>query len=127
MQPHLISNAGAQEAAHYQAIDADDRRERALDALKAQILAEVDGGAPATCNAFADHCAIWVDRDLAYALVVARIHQDASLLNSALAELDKHITGTREEFAGEEAEKRIAALQKQAENELIARLELSHE
>ncbi|WP_447593592.1 hypothetical protein [Aquipseudomonas campi] len=112
---HAISNAGSKESDHYRAIDLDERRERAMEALKAQILAEVDSGEPAACNAFADHCATWVDRDLSYALVAARIHSDAGLLQSALDELDAHIKNTRDEFASEEAEKRIAALQKKAE------------
>lgn len=126
MQAHLISNAGLKEAGHYAAIDIDERRALALETQQKLILNEVQQGNPKTCHAFADHCANWLVRDLAYPLCLARIHQDGGLLLQAVAELDVLIQSTLQEFCEEEAEKRIAAAQQAAEAETLARLEYDH-
>lgn len=126
MQPNLISNAGSQESRHYQAIDREELRERAMETQQKLILNEVQLGEPKTCNAFSDHCATWLVRDLAYDLCLARIQKDDGLLQQALAQLDTHIKNTLAEFCEEESEKRIAAAQQAAEAQILARLEYDH-
>ena len=115
MQTHLISPAGTQESAHYAAIDREEKRERALEALKAHVRQDVKDHEPRTCNAYADHGANWFDKDVAYALCLARITGDAQLLQQALVDLDKYLAGELEEFIDEEAKARRARLLAQAE------------
>lgn len=107
---HAISNAGSKEASHYAAIDHEEIRQRALETQKKLILNEVQQGEAKACNAFADHCATWLIRDLAYDLCLARIQKDDGLLQQAVAGLDALLKNTLPEFCEEEAEKRIAAL-----------------
>lgn len=114
MHANLISNAGSKEAGHYAAIDIDERRALALETQQKLILNEVQLGDPKTCNAFADHCANWLVRDLAYDLCLARIQKDDGLMQQALGQLDDLLKNTLQEFCEEEAEKRIAAQQARA-------------
>lgn len=53
MHQHLITNAGSAEAAYYQAIDAEEKRERALERLQEQVRSDVKDHEPQTCNAYA--------------------------------------------------------------------------
>lgn len=115
MHPYLISPAGSQEAAHYQAIEVSDAQERALDRLRQQVRQDVKDGEPQTCNAFAAHCSTFFDRDVAYAFTLARLQGDDALLQQAQADLDKHIATELDEFIDQEAVARRARLLAQAE------------
>lgn len=127
MQPHLISNTGAQEAAHHRTQSRADMAEVALALQQKLILNEVQQGEPATCNAYASHCAGALDSDLAYALCLARIHKDAGLLQQALADLDIHLLLELNEFSEQEARRRIADLQAHAQAHAEASYELDQE
>lgn len=113
--PHLISNYGSTEAAHYQAIDAEEKRERALERLQEQVRSDVKDHEPQTCNAYAAHCSTFFDRDVAYAFCLARITGDSQLLEQAMADLDKHLAAELAEFVEEEASARRDRLLAQAE------------
>lgn len=115
MQPHLISDSGISESAHYRAIDREEMRERALESLKEQVRQDVKAGEPQTSNAYADHCSTFFERDLQYALCLARINGDTGLLQQALAELDKHIASELAEFVDQESSVRRLRLLAQAE------------
>ncbi|WJN61331.1 hypothetical protein [Pseudomonas sp. SO81] len=115
MHQHLITNAGSTEAAHYHAIDAEVKRERALERLQDHVRKDVKDHEPQTCNAYAAHCSTFFDRDLAYAFCLARLTGDAQLLEQALADLDKHLATELAEFVEEEAEARRSRLLAQAE------------
>ncbi|HEJ3062529.1 TPA: hypothetical protein SL272_000861 [Pseudomonas aeruginosa] len=123
MQAHLISNTGSNEAAHYTAIAREELRQRAMIVQQSLVLNEVQQGVASTCNAFASHCSTWLDKDLAYALCLARILKDDALLQMALTDLDQHIAKTLPEFCEEEVELRIKQLQQRAAD---AALEACH-
>ncbi|WP_313309302.1 hypothetical protein [Stutzerimonas nitrititolerans] len=83
----------------------------ALELQQQLILSELQQGDPVTSNAYASHCAGALDSDLAYALCLARIHKDASLLQQTLLQLDALLGETLRVFCEAEAVRRIAALQ----------------
>lgn len=114
-QPHLISNAGSTEAAHYAEIDREEKRERALEVLQAHVRQDVKDHEPRTCNAYAQHCTTFFDSDVSYALCLATITGDEQLLQQALADLKQHLANELDEFVEEEAQARRNRLLAQAE------------
>lgn len=126
MHSHMISNAASLEAAHYQAIAQADIRENAMETMKNLVLAELDQGEPATCDAFSEFCADRVKYDLTYQLCLSRIHQDDTLLQLALQELKEHVDDCRSAFCDAEVERRIAKAKEDADAEAAARLENGH-
>lgn len=114
-QPHLISNAGSKEAAHYAGNEREEKRERALEIMQSHVRQDVKDHEPRTCNAYAQHCTTFFDRDVSYALCLATITGDEQLLQQALADLKKHLAAELDEFVEEEASARRDRLLAQAE------------
>ena len=94
--PHLVSRDGL--------------RQHAMDVQQKLVLNEVQQGGEAT-NAFAMHCAGSIPGDIAYALCLATVNDDWMLLDQALLDLGKHIQSALPQFAIQEVERRIRALQ----------------
>lgn len=88
----------------------DGLRQRAMDVQQKLVLNEVQQGGEAT-NTFAAHCAANIPGDIAYALCLATVNDDWMLLDQALLDLGKHIQSALPQFAVEEVERRIRALQ----------------
>lgn len=124
---HATSNTGSLEAAHYHVIDLAECRERSLEALQKGVLNDLQQGDPQACSAFADYCAERLDGEVTLALCLSRIHGDNILMLQALAELSVHVNNSREAFCVLEVERRIDALQQQAQAQTMAALELDHE
>ena len=126
MQSHLISNASSQEAAYYQAIDMDEKRERALETMQVIVLNDIQSGDPQTCSAFAEYCAENMSTEVTLALCLSRIHRDAGLQKQAIAELNAQVDKLQHSFLAVEVERRIKVQLAQAEAQAMAALELDH-
>lgn len=127
MQNHQISNAGGQEATHYHVIELDECRARSLATLQKGVLNDLQQGDPQACSTFAEYCAESLDGEVTLALCLSRIHGDNILMLQALADLSVHVNNSREAFCVQEVERRIEALQLQAQAQAMAALELDHE
>lgn len=88
----------------------DAMRQRAMDVQQKLVLNEVQQGGKAT-DAFAAHCAASIPNDIAYALCLATFNDDWMLQDQALLELGAHIKSCLPQFAIDEVERRIRALQ----------------
>ncbi|HIE1750449.1 TPA: hypothetical protein ACXJUT_001966 [Pseudomonas aeruginosa] len=88
----------------------DGLRQRAMDVQQKLVLNEVQQGGEAT-NGFAEHCAASIPSDITYALCLATVNDDWKLLDQALLDLGKHVQACLPQFAIQEVERRIRALQ----------------